>query len=135
MIIMLFIHYLIYLHWKDSRLSRIDYKYTLSEQIIDKLELYNSYNINNPILFLSDIIYSYYEYCILRKITLLINRSKSISNDALLKENDPFTSSTLRKQDGIIYSIGSDLIDNYSSIIYDPTNGIISSGDIIIRKL
>ena len=55
------------------------------------------------------------------------------SFDSLLNTNDPFTTSTLISYNNFIYSIGPDKIDNYALIVYDPTNGIISRGDILVK--
>ncbi len=46
-------------------------------------------------------------------------------------EEDLFSHGALREHDdGRTYSIGPDLVDQELSIIYDPTNGTISPGDI-----
>lgn len=44
---------------------------------------------------------------------------------------DDRTDKTLRTvDDGVVYSFGPDKIDNKAAILYDPTNGTLSSGDI-----
>jgi len=48
-----------------------------------------------------------------------------------VSRGDPFSGEPLKMQDGIVYSIGPDGEDNFCSIIYDPTNGTGSPGDII----
>jgi hypothetical protein len=46
---------------------------------------------------------------------------------------DPFAGrGSLKRADGITYSIGPDGIDNHASFEYDPTNGLQSDGDIIV---
>jgi len=105
--------------------------------ILELFILYNI-NINHPIQLLKSInfiAYSYYEINIHRNIDIFLISTKNKEIHELLNMNDPFTSSTLKCQKGIIYSIGPDLIDNYSYIRYDPTNGIISSGDIIVKHI
>ncbi|MBX7247230.1 MAG: hypothetical protein K1X53_17160 [Candidatus Sumerlaeaceae bacterium] len=50
--------------------------------------------------------------------------------------NDPFTSAPLAwisqgKDQMIVYSFGPDSADNKAAIIYDPTNGTVSAGDVV----
>ena len=52
----------------------------------------------------------------------------------LTSNRDPFSGLNPLKKNGFLYSIGPDGINNELSIIYNPTNGTVSSGDIIIRK-
>lgn len=58
------------------------------------------------------------------------SRVNSISPD----KPDPFTGEALRPLPGSndLYSIGPDRIDQQGALIYNPTNGIISDGDIIV---
>jgi hypothetical protein len=48
---------------------------------------------------------------------------------------DPFTGEPFREADGLIYSVGPDQMDHRGRIIYDPSNGILSRGDIIRKHL
>lgn len=48
---------------------------------------------------------------------------------------DPFTSASLRMSTGKqFYSVGPDKRDDGGTIQYDPTNGLVSSGDVMIRR-
>lgn len=50
---------------------------------------------------------------------------------------DPFTSAPLRVeagQEGVnLYSLGPDRTDQFAGVDYDPTNGTLSAGDIVVR--
>ncbi len=50
----------------------------------------------------------------------------------IMKTGDPFSGTYFKSQDGILYSVGPDGKDDKLHIIYDPTNGTISRGDIIV---
>ncbi len=50
------------------------------------------------------------------------------------RKNDPFTGKKYLEINGVSYSVGPDGIDNGLKLIYDPTNGTISPGDIIVPK-
>ena len=52
----------------------------------------------------------------------------------LINQRDYFSSGTLREKNRSIYSIGPDRKDDLITIIYDPTNGTFSRGDIIIMR-
>ena len=49
---------------------------------------------------------------------------------------DPFTLQPVRyKSDGkhgVVYSLGPDMTDNQAGVVYDPTNGTVSAGDVVI---
>ena len=49
-----------------------------------------------------------------------------------ISKGDPFSGKFYKEINGNIYCVGPDGDDNRMSIIYDPTNGIISIGDIIV---
>ena len=50
---------------------------------------------------------------------------------------DPFTTTTLRlisgKDSFVVYSVGPDAKDDAASLVYDPTNGTVSAGDIFLQ--
>ncbi|MFH0794343.1 MAG: hypothetical protein V2A74_09965 [bacterium] len=50
---------------------------------------------------------------------------------------DPFTEKSLvvagTEDERIIYSLGPDLVDQHGELIYDPTNGVASAGDLVLR--
>lgn len=50
---------------------------------------------------------------------------------------DPFTEKALvvagTEDERIIYSLGPDLEDQHGELIYDPTNGVASAGDLVLR--
>lgn len=46
---------------------------------------------------------------------------------------DPFSGEDYRTSGTLKYSLGPDMIDDKALIIYDPTNGTFSSGDIPVR--
>jgi hypothetical protein len=55
---------------------------------------------------------------------------RRLAPEKLPQQVDPFASAPLKTIAGRYYSIGPDRVDNKLSIIYDPTNGSWSSGDI-----
>lgn len=46
---------------------------------------------------------------------------------------DPFTGKPPKQKNGLLYSVGPDGKDDFLEVIYCPTNGTISPGDILIR--
>lgn len=56
-------------------------------------------------------------------------------NSSLLKMEDYFSTTTLKSESGMLYSIGPDRNDDSLRIIYDPTNGIFSRGDITLKEM
>lgn len=55
-------------------------------------------------------------------------------NEAAAKFQDPFTGQPVKFTPQAIYSLGPDKSDQGGGIIYDPTNGTISAGDVVLRK-
>jgi hypothetical protein len=47
---------------------------------------------------------------------------------------DPFTGEPLRIRPDIIYSLGPDRSDDEGQTRYDPTNGTVSSGDLVVSR-
>lgn len=65
----------------------------------------------------------------------VINNPDSQSRDAydLYDRFSPKHTLKLRASDGVLYmySIGPDKVDDLGLIVYDPTNGTVSAGDIV----
>ena len=61
---------------------------------------------------------------------------KSIGENEINIHKDPFTENGLKylNHSNTFYSIGPDRVDQKLKILYDPTNGIFSSGDIMVKK-
>jgi hypothetical protein len=47
---------------------------------------------------------------------------------------DPFTGKPLMKMGNSFYSLGPDMTDQGGKVVYDPTNGTLSAGDIVERN-
>ncbi len=52
------------------------------------------------------------------------------SKDVDFRKIDPFTGNPYPEVDGVSYSLGPDQIDHQLAVVYDPTNGTFSPGDI-----
>jgi len=61
---------------------------------------------------------------------------KSIKINSDLINTDPFGKGKLKISEKYnkFYSIGPDRVDNFLEVIYDPTNGVFSSGDIEVKQ-
>jgi len=49
-----------------------------------------------------------------------------------MEQGDCFTGDPLKTKNGRVYSVGPDGRDDRLDIVYDPTNGIASTGDIVV---
>ena len=92
---------------------------------------FTDYRLRNPILWF----YSWQEIglaeAIIRDHTIEV-RSHTINPSIRI---DNFSGDCLKKtNENFYYSIGPDQKDNHGTIHYDPTNGIISSGDIFYKR-
>ena len=49
-------------------------------------------------------------------------------------KKDPFSGEALRNVNGVSYSVGPDGRDDLLTVAYDPSNGIMSSGDVVAGR-
>ncbi len=49
-------------------------------------------------------------------------------------KGDPFVEGSFKRKSNAIYSVGPDGLDDHIKILYDPTNGILSRGDILVLR-
>lgn len=96
----------------------------------------NNINIPQPQFFMNDwevrseSLLEYYAWKKYRELKL------SIQNNSENIYDDPFSEDGLKfsNQFDIYYSIGPDRVDQFLEVIYDPTNGVFSAGDIEVKK-
>ncbi|MCE5229116.1 hypothetical protein LLG95_05920 [bacterium] len=73
----------------------------------------------------------------LAKVNLNVAGLDALVGNQSSSQTDPFTNQPLKTVDSgdstLIYSLGPDGIDQHGALSYDPTNGTISSGDIVLR--
>ena len=109
--------------------------YTIEEQIKDKMTHFKEFStINDYIYFIYDLFCSIAESSARYNVYYLKIIAENNIYSQLLLKNDCFSTTTLKNANNRIYSIGPDRIDNFAKIIYDPTNGTFSTGDIIIKQ-